>query len=169
MVSRRNYWGRVVQAYLGPGHSQLTLWHERPAVNDTVHVMDGPLWGYYYVTFANKASYAEPFGAEDVPLLDFHGVIGQQYSPMAVGQYSLAWFKRCVAIRDARARSVFLKQCNWLLSQLEENGQAFAVWMHHYDWEYQGVLKAPWCSAPAQRSGLSALVRAFALTGGCRW
>jgi len=30
MASRRDYWRRVAQAYLGPGHTHLTFWHERP-------------------------------------------------------------------------------------------------------------------------------------------
>ena len=167
MSSRRNYWRRVAQAYLGRGSSQLTFWHERPAVNDTVDMMD-PLSGYY-MKFADKASYAGPFDAEGVPLLDYHGVIGQQYNPIAIAQYGLAWFNRYVATGDLAARSVFLRQCDWLSSHLEQNEQGLAVWMHHFDWEYQGILTAPWYSGLAQGSGLSALVRAFALTGDGRY
>src|SRR5664279_5525612 len=124
MSSRRNYWRRVVQAYLGRGSSQLTFWHERPAVNDTVDMMD-PLSGYY-MKFADKASYAGPFDGDGVPLLDYHGVIGQQYNPIAVAQYGLAWFNRYVATGDLAARAVFLTQCDWLASHLEQNEKGLA-------------------------------------------
>jgi hypothetical protein len=165
--TRLHYYWRVLRAYGRKDNSQLTFWHERPTVNETVDMSD-PLSGYY-MTFADKASYAGPFDADGVPLLDYHGVIGQQYNPIAIAQYGLAWFNKYVATGDPSALSVFIRQCDWLALHLEQNDHGLAVWMHHFDWEYCGILKGPWYSALAQGSGLSALVRAFALTGDERY
>ena len=45
------------------------------------------------------------------------------------------------------------------------NGFGVPVWMHHFDWPYRQLLRAPWYSGLAQGNGLSLLVRAAKATG----
>ena len=54
-VKRLRYLQRVLSAYLLPGKSQLTFWHEIPRANDRAtldHI------GEYYMEFSSKADYA---------------------------------------------------------------------------------------------------------------
>ena len=81
-----SYFRRILQAYLGPGASQLSFWHETPAVNEDAFLPDSR---QYYMTFHDKAFYKGPFDAHGIPLLDYRGRIGRQYNPIAVAQYGL--------------------------------------------------------------------------------
>ena len=51
-ASRLRYWRRLVSAYLLPGQSQLTFWHETPAAEVDFNP-DGI--GPYYMSFARTA------------------------------------------------------------------------------------------------------------------
>ena len=81
-----NYWRRIVPAYFGGGVSQLTFWHDHPAIND--RAFNGGL-AEYYQDFSQKADYPGPYDSEGVPLLDYRGKIGRQYNPIAIAQYGL--------------------------------------------------------------------------------
>ena len=158
---RFNYLRRISQAYLGGGTSQLSFWHEAPEVN--ANATAGAL-GEYYMTFFQKADYAGPFDDAGVPLLDYRGVLGRQYNPIAIAQYGLGNYNLCKRSGDSERRRKFLFVADWLVRHLEANLQGLPMWMHHFNWEYRDTLVAPWYSALAQGQGVSVLVRAYAET-----
>ena len=89
VAARLNYYRRVSSAYLLPGKSQLTFWHDQPQVNPGASV--GQL-GEYYMPFLEKADYVGPYDADGIPLLNYHGNIGLQYNPIAISQWGLGNF-----------------------------------------------------------------------------
>lgn len=157
VMSRVSYYRRVFSAYLMPSHSQLSFWHDTPAVNE-----NAPLdsLGEYYMPFLQKADYPGPFDAEGIPLLDYRGRLGLQYNPIAIAQYGLGNYNSWKRGSEERRRTMFFKMADWLTAHLERNGHGLRVWHHHFDWEYRTPLKAPWYSALAQGQGISLLVRA---------
>ena len=159
--ARFEYWRRVLPAYLGPGVSQLTFWHDLPTLNPRSF---GSSVGEYYQDFSSKADYAGPYDADGVPLLDYRGRLGRQYNPIAIAQYGLGNHDVYAQTGQRQARDGFLRAANWLVAHLEQNQQGVWVWHHHFDWEYWKRLRAPWYSALAQGQGISVLVRAHCLT-----
>jgi hypothetical protein len=160
--SRFNYYRRIVAAYLTSRPSQLTFWHEVPAVN--------PNWapgelGEYYMTFHEKADYPGPYDRAGVPLLNYHGAIGCQYNPIAIAQYGLGNWNFFKQRKDPVREEKFLTSADWLAANLERNSHGLPVWHHHFDWDYRTMLKAPWFSGLAQGQGVSVLVRAYRHTG----
>lgn len=153
-----NYWRRIFPAYFGGGVSQLTFWHDHPSINE--RAFDGGL-AEYYQDFSNKANYPGPYDSHGIPLLDYRGRIGRQYNPIAIAQYGLGNYNLYRGTGQAERRRKFLKAAAWLVEHLEVNEYGVPVWHHHFDWEYRGILKAPWYSALAQGQGLSLLVRVF--------
>jgi len=162
-LSRRlQYYRRIFRAYLTPGESQLTFWHEVPEANPQANYDQ---LGPYFMPFAAKADYQGQFDASGIPLLNYHGQIGAQYNPIAIAQYGLGNYNLFAQTREAERKKRFLTASNWLRDHLEKNEGGFSVWMHHFDWEYRDTLKAPWYSGLAQGQGVSLLVRAHAETG----
>ena len=159
--NRIDYWRRILPAYLGLGVSQLTFWHDRPALNQRAF---GATLGEYYQDFAAKADYAGPYDADGVPLLDYRGRLGRQYNPIAIAQYGLANYNLYAQTGRSEALERFLRAANWLVTHLERNQHDLWVWHHHFDWEYWQRLRAPWYSALAQGQGISALLRAHRVT-----
>lgn len=159
---RLNYYRRVFAAYLTRQRSQLSFWHEVPEVNGQFSASE---LGPYYMPFTSKANYAGPFDAGGIPQLNYRGLLGVQYNPIAVAQYGLGNYNLFKRTNDPEARRKFLGVADWLASGLERNPAGLWVWNHNFDWEYRDTLKAPWYSALAQGQGISALVRAFAETG----
>jgi hypothetical protein len=162
MLKRIQYLRRVVSAYLLPGTSQLTFWHESPAVHPDISTAD---LGPFYMTFSSKADYAGPFDDKGVPQLDYRGKLGRQYNPIAIAQFGLGNYNCLLLDQNPERRRKFLLAADWLVQSLERNPAGFWVWNHHFDWEYRTPLKAPWYSGLAQGLGISALVRANRLTG----
>lgn len=162
---RLNYYRRVFGAYLTPATSQLTFWHEQPAMSEFTPGELGP----YYMTFEQKADYAGPHDAQGVPMLDYLGAIGPQYNPIAIAQYGLGNFNLYLKSADASRRSKALKISDWLVENLEQNPGGFLVWNHHFDFEYRSPLRAPWYSGLAQGQGISLLVRAHKETQDTRY
>lgn len=158
---RLNYYRRIFGAYLTPTKSQLTFWHEQPAMSGFT---PGEL-GSYYMTFSQKADYAGTYDANNIPMLDYLGVIGPQYNPIAIAQYGLGNLNQWLATRDENRRERFLKVADWLVANLEENPGGYRVWNHYFDFEYRTPLRAPWYSGLAQGQGISVLVRAHKHTG----
>ena len=162
---RLQYYRRIFRAYLVPGESQLSFWHDAAEINPAaqVHAL-----GEYYMTFAEKAAYAGAHDNRGVPLLNYHGQIGLQYNPIAVAQWGLG---NCNQFRSGTngAREKFLLASDWLCERLERNAHGIYVWNHHFDWEYRKTLKAPWYSGLAQGQGISLLVRAHAETGDTKY
>jgi hypothetical protein len=158
-ATRWHYYRRIARAYLGPGRSQLTFWHESPEVNPRA---TADQLGEYYMLFREKADYAGHHDADGIPMLDYHGVIGLQYNPIAVAQWGLANYNRCCETSDEVRWQKTLKAADWLTANLEQNSRGLWVWNHHFDWEYRDTLKAPWYSGLAQGQGVSLLLRAHA-------
>jgi heparosan-N-sulfate-glucuronate 5-epimerase len=157
-----SYYRRIFRAYMCPGASQLSFWHDSAELNANafIHAL-----GEYYMTFAEKAQYAGPHDAQGIPLLNYHGLIGLQYNPIAIAQWGLGNYNLFERTGSAEARDKFVKASDWLCDRLENNIHGFHVWNHYFDWEYRQTLKAPWYSGLAQGQGISLLVRAHAETG----
>jgi heparosan-N-sulfate-glucuronate 5-epimerase len=189
-TARLQYYRRILPAYLGSGRSQLTFWHETPEINLSANVAQALVaqagsqrLGPYYMSFREKADYAGAHDANGIPMLDYRGVIGLQYNPIAIAQWGLANYNRfCESadlapdarpedaiLADATTKAVRLQRtlesADWLAANLEQNLHGLWVWNHHFDWEYRETLRAPWYSGLAQGQGVSLLLRAHAHTG----
>lgn len=166
LKGRLNYYRRIFSAYLTPGRSQLSFWHDVPeAAND---INPSELAGYY-MPFSSKANYAGPFDDNGIPLLNYHGETGLQYNPIAISQYGLGNHSLFLQHGDPAFRHKFLSAADWLVDSLEPGDEGVWVWNHHFDWEYRTPLVAPWYSGLAQGQGISLLVRAHKETGAERY
>jgi heparosan-N-sulfate-glucuronate 5-epimerase len=157
-VSRLQYYRRIFSAYLVPGNSHLTFWHDTPRANPeaSIHQL-----GEYYMLFAEKADYPGHYDSAGIPMLDYHGKIGLQYNPIAIAQWGLANYNLFRQNQNDERKKKFLAASDWLCAHLETTSHGLWVWNHHFDWEYRSPLKAPWCSALSQGQGISLLVRAY--------
>ena len=162
LTSRLHYYRRIFKAYLLPGKSQLTFWHETPQANPNAAT---DALGGYYMRFSEKADYPGQYDATGVPLLDYHGQIGLQYNPIAIAQWGLGNYNLFQDSRSQDRQKRFLVASDWLCANLEKNRSGVWVWNHRFDWEYRSPLKAPWYSGLAQGQGISLLVRAHQETG----
>src|SRR2546428_9232978 len=156
-----NDYRRIGRAYLLPGRSQLTFWHDSAELNRNAPIHS---LGEYYMTFAEKAAYAGHHDADGIPMLNYHGEIGLQYNPIAIAQWGLGNYNVFRRNDGERAKEKFLLASEWLCDHLEKNEHGLRVWNHYFDWEYRQTLKAPWYSGLAQGQGISLLVRAYAET-----
>lgn len=166
MPSRYHYYRRIFSAYFAPGKSQLTFWHDKPAVNPraTIHKI-----GEYYMGFETKADYSAHSDSGDVPLLDYRGRIGLQYNPIAIAQWGLGNYNLYCRTEAPVRRRKFLRAADWLCRSLEHNRFGVHVWNHHFDWDYRESLPAPWYSGLAQGQGISLLLRAHRETGSAEY
>lgn len=162
LAARAQYYRRIFRAYLLPGASQLTFWHETPQANPIACAGD---LGEYYMIFAEKANYRGPCDSAGIPLLDYHGRIGLQYNPIAIAQWGLGSYNLYRQTGSENHRHKFLAASDWLCRHLEQNRFGLWVWNHHFNWEYRTPLRAPWYSGLAQGQGISLLVRAYKETG----
>lgn len=160
--NRLQYYRRIISAYLGPGASQLTFWHETPRANPGATTTK---LGEYYMEFLNKADYVGPHDWTGMPMLDYRGQIGRQYNPIAIAQWGLGNYNLYCRTAQPDRKEKFLLAANWLVTHLEQNPFGLWVWHHHFDWEYRTPLRRPWYSGLAQGQGISLLVRAHAETG----
>jgi|HubBroStandDraft_1064217.scaffolds.fasta_scaffold55192_2 heparosan-N-sulfate-glucuronate 5-epimerase len=168
VATRWQYYRRIVRAYLVPGQSQLTFWHEVPEGNPRACASSGRV-GEYYMLFRQKADYPGQHDAAGIPMLDYHGTIGLQYNPIAIAQWGLANYNRFCETRDDSRWRKTIKAADWLAANLEQNAHDLWVWNHHFDWEYRDTLKAPWYSGLAQGQGVSLLLRASAHAGDAKY
>jgi heparosan-N-sulfate-glucuronate 5-epimerase len=118
----------------------------------------------YFMQFQGKADYRGPYDEAHVPLLDYQGDIGRQHNPIAIAQYGLARFNRWIESRSVGDQMAWLRSARWLERSLTSNTFGVPVWMHHFNWPYRQLLKAPWYSGLAQGNGVSLLVRAAEAT-----
>ncbi len=158
LVDRLHYYRRIFKAYLAPGSSQLTFWHETPQINERAKVCD---LGEYYMAFADKADYRGEYDSAGIPQLNYHGRIGRQYNPIAIAQWGLGNCNLFCRDGGQDRKEKFLAAAGWLRFNLEPNSFGVWVWNHDFDWEYRTRLTAPWYSALAQGQGISLLVRAY--------
>ncbi len=165
MPSRLDYYKRVILANGLGVRSHVSFWHETPEVHKPAFDQGSTA---YYQTFRMKADYAGPFDEDGVPMLDYRGIIGRQYNPIAIAQYALGNYNLYLEGDHARLGH-FMTQADWLVSNLKPNPQGVAVWNHYFDWFYREGLVAPWYSALAQGPGISVLIRAHLETGAARY
>jgi heparosan-N-sulfate-glucuronate 5-epimerase len=161
-VNRLQYYRRIFSSYLVPGQSQLTFWHDTPQANPKATT---DKLGEYYMDFRTKADYSGHYDSHGIPMLDYHGVIGLQYNPIAIAQWGLGNYELFHRTGSDERKEKFLKASEWLCHHLEQNRWGVWIWNHHFDWEYRDPLKAPWYSGLAQGQGISLLVRAHQETG----
>ena len=161
-LNKLDYYNRVLRAYLLPGTSQLSFWHDAAEINPRASVNT---LGEYYMNFPQKAGYAGPSDRDGIPLLNYHGKIGLQYIPIAIAQWGLGNFNSYRVNGSSRAARKFIMASDWLCTQLQPNQNGIHVWNHQFDWEYRQTLRAPWYSGLAQAQGISLLLRAHAETG----
>jgi heparosan-N-sulfate-glucuronate 5-epimerase len=164
--ARLNYYRRIFRAYLMPGQSQLTFWHETPQVNSRALIDE---LGEYYMLFSAKADYAGHHDSSGIPMLNYHGQIGLQYNPIAIAQWGLGNYNLHKQAPSPEREPRFLAAGDWLCTRLDKNPHGLWVWNHHFDWEYRTTLKSPWYSGLAQGQGISLLVRAHTATGEGRY
>jgi heparosan-N-sulfate-glucuronate 5-epimerase len=153
---RWNYYRRIFSAYLTPGESQLSFWHDKPEINPKASAIE---LGEYYMPFFEKADYAG-LDATGIPVLNYRGATGPQYNPIAIAQWGLGNYNLYRRTRDDTRKKKFLAASDWLCKHLEQNSSGVWVWNHYFDWEYRTTLKAPWYSGLAQGQGMSLLLRA---------
>jgi len=161
ILGRLRYHRRILGAYLVPGTSQLTFWHETPEVNSRADIHE---LGEYYMSFAGKADYQGDYDSVGIPQLNYHGRIGRQYNPIAIAQWGLGNYTLFCRDGKQEHERKFRAASDWLCTHMEQNSSGVWVWNHHFDWEYRTPLKAPWYSALAQGQGISLLVRAHRAT-----
>ena len=157
MIKRFNYWRRIISAYLFNNSSQLSFWHEEPRINN----YDKNEISHYYMVFSKKADYEDNLDDKGVPLLNYHGVIGKQYNPIAISQWGLGNYNKWKNKKDKKYYDKFIISADWLVENLKKNSHGIYVWMHEFDFEYRDLLESPWYSGLAQGQGLSVLVRAY--------
>jgi hypothetical protein len=160
------YLRRIFSAYILRNNSQLSFWHETPAVSPCA---DREFLGNYFMTFTEKAMYSGPFDNRGIPLLDYKGRIGKQYNPIAIAQYGLGNFNLFKQRNDLSSLKKSVSVADWLVDNLTQNESGIWVWNHLFNWEYFKPLRAPWYSALAQGQGISALLRIYNETGETRY
>ena len=164
--TRLKYYRRILSAYLFPGTSQLSFWHDVPRINPNARIHQ---LGEYYMPFVEKADYSGQYDSAGIPLLDYHGDIGLRHNPIAIAQWGLGNCNLFLRTHDEARKKKLLSASDWLCSHLEQNGSGVWVWNHDFDWEYRTPLKAPWYSALAQGQGMSLLVRAYHTSGSSKY
>jgi hypothetical protein len=91
---------------------------------------------------------------------------GRQYNPAFISWcalMSLEDYAKESLVDHLRAFSI---QVQWLKASAVARPDGAIVWPYHFDWqEGRSCLKAPWISAMSQGLAISALVRAYRLTG----
>ncbi len=161
---RLAYLARIARVYANRSNGPLSFWYEQPQLHPGGFAGDP-----YFMRFQGKAAYRGPFDAEGVPLLNYQGTIGLQHNPIAIAQYGLARFNQWCETSAGDDQAAWLRAANWLERQLTPNAFGVPVWMHHFDWPYRQLLRAPWYSGLAQGTGLSLLVRAAKATNDRRF
>ena len=161
MKARINYWRRIFNAYVLNKSSQLTFWHNNPKESKGIILNE---LGLYYMMFYEKADYDGLLDINGIPMLNYHGEIGQQYNPIAIAQWGLGNFNKWILQKDLDSKNKFIKCADWLVENVVKNDFGIFVWMHNFDFEYRDTLKKPWYSGLAQGQAISVLVRAHKLT-----
>ena len=123
---------------------------------------------HYYVCKYRKTPYFRP-----VMRLDPKGIAqvwgrttGVVYRPAFVAMYGLGSLGRYLRTGDESHLRIFLNQVDWLEQHAVTRPDGAVVWPQNFDLQ-EGplILKAPWLSANVQGFVMSALIRAWRITG----
>lgn len=145
----------LVRRYMN-ATSSVSFWHT--PIGQVVY--DYPTLVDYPIDFSAKCSYAGPFDAAGIPMLDYTGEIGVQYNPCACAQYALGNFQCWQRLGDEAARARFFKIAEWFCeTEVIDNNGRLGYWLYDFDLDPYGV-KAPWKSGLAQAQAISVLARA---------
>jgi heparosan-N-sulfate-glucuronate 5-epimerase len=103
-----------------------------------------------------------PKDARGVVLTDYGGALGIQYNPVTIALQAISYYYAAVHSSESRAqkaadRKALLAQAEWLVTHQDSSGR----WLYKFAWAGQPV---PWVSAMAQGLGISALIRANAIS-----
>jgi hypothetical protein len=125
----------------------------------------GPLPVYFADWLPNDAA---PVDETGVVLVDYGGHTGLQYNPLTIAQAAIRYYDRWYGERwlpspGAETKRVadleaFFAQINWLVQNQLPDGR----WLYHFSWGSQPV---PWWSGMAEGVAISALLRAYSITG----
>jgi len=162
MIKKLSYWKRIFSTYVLRGKNNLSFWHGEPSVNELANYSD---LDQYYMKFHYKAEYKGDYDKNNIPQLNYEGDIGVQYNPIAIAQWSLGNYNLWKQNQSQECYAKFIKGSDWLHNNLKLNNKNVYVWEHHFDWDYKETLINPWYSGLAQGQGLSALCRAYKITG----
>jgi hypothetical protein len=93
--------------------------------------------------------------------------LGLQYNAVTVSQCALWYFNRWHSATESEAqaqvdRAGFFAQVEWLVANQEPDGR----WLYKFKW---GTLPLPWWSGMAEGQAMSALLRAYSVTGDRRY
>jgi hypothetical protein len=87
---------------------------------------------------------------------------GLQYNPVTIAQAAIRYYDRWLidATDDLKAadRTAMLAQINWLVTKQTSDGR----WYYYFHW---GSQRIPWWSGMAEGVAISALLRAYSMTG----
>jgi hypothetical protein len=116
-------------------------------------------------------AYFQVEGPYDTTARDSHGVvmfkypspIGLQYNTVTIAHCAIWYFDRWhsgtdTAAQAASDRKGFFAQVNWLVANQQPDGR----WLYTFP---VGTMPLPWWSAMAEGLGMSALLRAYSVTG----
>lgn len=113
----------------------------------------------YPISFIEFLSTPVIFDKNGIPLYDYGGNIGLQYSPIYISQYGLANFNVYLKNKENKYLQNFIKQARWLVEN-QKRKEKMGIWPFYFDNEDYGA-KAPWLSAMAQAQAISVLLRAY--------
>lgn len=162
MIKKLLYWKRIFSTYVLRGKNNLSFWHGEPSINESANYNE---LDQYYMKFHYKAEYKGDYDENNIPQLNYEGDIGIQYNPIAIAQWSLGNYNLWKQNQSQECYTKFIKGSDWLHNNLKLNNKNVYVWQHHFDWDYKETLINPWYSGLAQGQGLSALCRAYKITG----
>jgi len=160
-MKKLSYFSRIIDAYILKKTSQLTFWHGKPEINSNA---DYKSIGEFYQLFEYKAYFNGDFDDNGVILLDYHGNVGKQRYHIAISQYGLACYNQYKRTNNSKWFNRFMAQVNWHEKNLKKNNKGIYLFYADFDWDYHGIVKAPWASGLAQGNALSLFVRAYTET-----
>ncbi len=125
----------------------------------------------YYIDYSKAIGedFSEyEFNEQGLPLVRFSRAADWQHNPVTISQYALYNFNRYLNSNNEQEKKLFCKLADWLVHHAEPGANESRVWYYHVDIPFY-QLKKPWLSAMAQGQALSALCRAWQLTGDERY
>jgi len=105
--------------------------------------------------------------AHGVVMAAYGGTLGNQYNPVTISQAAITYYYAAVNSTEPAAqkksdRTALLVQADWLVAHQDATGR----WLYRFPFAGQPV---PWVSAMAQGMGISALIRAHAVSPDARY
>ena len=84
--------------------------------------------------------------------------------PIFIARYSLGNLEMYLNTGNEKYKAIFFNQVDWLLKNLVTKDD-FAVWEHHYKFPFYEFKKIPWVHGLGQGLGMTALLKAYQVTG----